>query len=239
VTGLLRRVGDRLARGFEAAMAARTRPRGPSGSLDLDAASYGLTRKETAMASTGTRDRLPPGQILTERWPVLHYGPIPPFDPQTWDFQVFGLIEQPLRFSYEEFRALPRGTVAADMHCVTTWSRYDMRWEGVPVREVLARARPLPSARFVIVHCENGYTTNLPFDEFAGPDCLFADTESGKPLTAEHGFPLRLVVPKLYAWKSAKWVRKIELAAKDRPGFWEVRGYHNHADPWTEERYSD
>lgn len=185
------------------------------------------------------RRRLPPGQVLTERWPVLHYGPIPPFDPATWDFQVFGLVETPVRFSYQEFRALPRIALTADMHCVTTWSRYDMRWEGVSVREILARAKPKPEATHVIVHCENGYTTNLPFAEFAGSDCLFADTESGRPLAPEHGFPLRLVVPKLYAWKSAKWVRKVELAAADRPGFWEVRGYHNHADPWREERYSD
>ncbi len=200
------------------------------------------TRKETSMPSgtaQRTGSRLPPGQVLTERWPVLHYGPVPPFDPKTWDFQVFGLVEQPLRLSYEEFRALPRVAVAADMHCVTTWSRFDMRWEGVAAREIVARVRPKPEARFVIVHCEQGYTTNLPLAEFADSDCLFADTESGRPLTPEHGFPLRLVVPKLYAWKSAKWVRKIEFAATDRPGFWEVRGYHNHADPWREERYSD
>lgn len=183
--------------------------------------------------------RLPPGQTLTERWPVLHYGAIPPFDPATWDLRVLGLCETPLRFSYAEFKALPRVALTADMHCVTTWSRYDMRWGGVSVREIVSRARPRPEARHVIVHCEHGYTTNLPYDEFAGSDCLFADTESGRPLDPEHGFPLRLVVPKLYAWKSAKWVRTIEFAAEDRPGFWEIRGYHNHADPWREERYSD
>ncbi len=236
----MRRLAAMLGRRVEAALAARMRPRARGAPIDPIPASHAM--KEAAMSSRsaeGRARRLPPGQVLTERWPVLHYGPIPPFDPKTWDLQVFGLVEQPLRLTYDEFRALPRVAVTADMHCVTTWSRFDMRWEGVAVSEIVARVRPRPEARFVIVHCEHGYTTNLPLAEFADCDCLLADTESGRPLTPEHGFPLRLVVPKLYAWKSAKWVRKLEFAAADRPGFWEVRGYHNHADPWREERYSD
>ncbi|HEX7128088.1 MAG TPA: sulfite oxidase-like oxidoreductase [Thermodesulfobacteriota bacterium] len=235
---VLRRGVRLLVRGVEAALAARARPRGGWWDRPADAPREIRNPVETS-SMPSRRDRLPPGQILTERWPVLHYGPVPPFDPKTWDFEVFGLCESPFRLSYEAFEALPRVSITADMHCVTTWSRYDMRWEGVHVREIVVRARPRPEARFVIVHCEHGYTTNLPLDEFAGEDCLFADAESGRPLSPEHGFPLRLVVPGLYAWKSAKWVRKVEFAAADRPGFWEVRGYHNRADPWKEERYSE
>jgi DMSO/TMAO reductase YedYZ molybdopterin-dependent catalytic subunit len=168
---------------------------------------------------------------------VLHAGTIPRFSEASWDFRVFGLVEQPLRFTWPEFQALPRVRVVSDIHCVTTWSRFDNRWEGVAAREVLRRAAPRPEARFVVVHAEQGYTANLPLEALLDEDVLFADAHDGKPLTPEHGSPLRLVVPKRYFWKSAKWVRGIEMTAEDRPGFWEVRGYNNSADPWREQRY--
>jgi DMSO/TMAO reductase YedYZ molybdopterin-dependent catalytic subunit len=182
--------------------------------------------------------RVPPGQHLVEDFPVLSYGPTPRFNAQTWDFRVFGMVEEQLRFSYEEFRALPPGRVRADFHCVTTWSRLDNLWEGVLVSDLMARVRLKPEAHHVIVHCDGGYTTNLPREEFVGADVMLAWRHDGRNLDPDHGWPLRLVVPKLYGWKSAKWVRAIEFAFEDRRGFWEVRGYHNHADPWTQERYS-
>ena len=168
-------------------------------------------------------ERVPPGQHLVDKFPVLSYGPTPRFNPKKWDLRVFGMVDDELRFSYEEFRALPLSRQRADFHCVTTWSKLDNLWEGVRLIDLMARVRLKPEARYVIVHCDGGYTTNLPLEEFVGED---------------HGWPLRLVVPKLYGWKSAKWVRAIEFTFEDRRGFWEVRGYHNHADPWTEERYS-
>ena len=182
-------------------------------------------------------DRLPPGQYVAAKWPVLHVGPVPLFDPKTWDFRVAGLVEQPLRLTWEEFSALPRVTLVSDIHCVTTWSKYDNTWEGVSTREILQRAGVKPEARFVIVHAENDYTANLPLEAFQAEDALFATHHDAKPLEPDHGYPLRLVVPRLYFWKSAKWVRGIELTAQDRPGFWEQRGYSNNADPWKEERY--
>jgi DMSO/TMAO reductase YedYZ molybdopterin-dependent catalytic subunit len=182
--------------------------------------------------------RTPPGQTLTDKFPVLSYGPAPRFDPAKWDFRVFGEVEEELRFTYAQFRALPQSSLTADFHCVTTWSRLDNNWEGVRVRDLMKLVKLKPSARFVIVHCDEGYTTNLPIAEFLDDDVILAHRHDGRDLTPDHGFPLRLVVPKLYAWKSAKWLRAIEFAAEDRRGFWEERGYHNHADPWTEERYS-
>jgi DMSO/TMAO reductase YedYZ molybdopterin-dependent catalytic subunit len=191
------------------------------------------------VAKSGAADlRLPPGQTLVTNFPVLSYGPTPRFNPAKWDFRMMGLVERPLRFSWEEFRALPRTRQVADFHCVTTWSRYDNQWEGVKTRALAAAAGFKPDAKFVVVLCDGGYTTNLPLDEFLDDDVLLAYRHDGKDLEPDHGWPLRLVVPKLYAWKSAKWVRAIEFTARDRRGFWEVRGYHNHGDPWTEERYS-
>lgn len=181
--------------------------------------------------------RTPPGQALTEKWPVLHYGRVPMVDLAAWTFRISGAVREERSLTWEEFGELPRITLTADFHCVTGWSRLDNTWEGVPTREVLALVEPLPAARFVMVHGMNGYTTNLPLQEFLGEDCLFAVAHDGQPLSPEHGGPLRLVVPKLYAWKSAKWVTGIELMAQDRPGFWERGGYHMHGDPWTEERY--
>jgi DMSO/TMAO reductase YedYZ molybdopterin-dependent catalytic subunit len=183
--------------------------------------------------------RLPPGQILTEKWPVLHYGSVPKTDLAAWDFRVHGLVERPVRWTWQEFQELPRVRVRSDIHCVTRWSRFDNVWEGVSIREVLRRASPRSEANFAVVHAEQGYTTNLPLGELDQDDVLLADQHDGKPLELDHGWPLRLVVPRRYFWKSAKWIRALELVAADRPGFWEQNGYHNLADPWREERFSD
>jgi len=182
--------------------------------------------------------RIPPGQFLTEKFPVLSYGPAPRFDPKRWDFRVLGLVEEPLRLTYEEFRALPQSKQVADFHCVTTWSRLDNVWEGVMVKDLMQRIRLKQAARFVVVHCDGGYTTNLPLSEFLDDDVMLAHRHDGRDLAPDHGWPLRLVVPKRYAWKSAKWVRSLEVLAQDQRGFWERYGYHNNAEPWQEERYS-
>jgi DMSO/TMAO reductase YedYZ molybdopterin-dependent catalytic subunit len=183
--------------------------------------------------------RLPPGQIRTEKWPVLHHGPIPKVDLTTWDFRVSGQVASAARWTWDEFRALPRVQVRSDIHCVTRWSRFDNLWEGVSIGEIFRRIEPLPQAEFAVIHADGGYTTNLPLRELIQDDVLLADTHDGQPLAPEHGAPLRLVVPRRYFWKSAKWVRGIELVERDRPGFWETNGYHNEADPWKEERFSD
>ena len=183
--------------------------------------------------------RLPPGQILTEKWPVLHYGSVPSVNLSGWDFKVQGLVERPLVWTWQEFEKLPRVQVRSDIHCVTRWSRFDNSWEGVSIREVLRRAGVKPEARFAVIRAEHDFTTNLPLAELDQDDVLLADKHDGVPLTPEHGWPLRLVVPRRYFWKSAKWIRSIELAGEDRPGFWEQNGYHNEADPWREERFSD
>jgi len=175
---------------------------------------------------------------VTQKWPVLTYGPPPRFDETTWDFRTLGAVEKPLRLTYREFRTLPQVEVVADFHCVTTWSRLDNRWEGVSSAEIMRLTGPKAEARFVLIHCDGGYTTNLPFEEFCAGNVLFAHRHDGVNLAPEHGWPLRLVVPNLYAWKSAKWVRAVELLDGDRRGFWELRGYHAHGDPWSEERYS-
>lgn len=184
------------------------------------------------------QSRVPPGQTLTDKFPVLSFGPTPRFNPDRWDFRVVGLIAEPLRFTYEQFRALPQTKLVADFHCVTTWSRLDNLWEGVAVKDLMKFVKLAPDARYVVIHCDGGYTTNLPREAFLDDDVMLAHRHDGRDLEPDHGWPLRLVVPKLYAWKSAKWVRAIEFTDRDRRGFWEVRGYHNHADPWQEERYS-
>jgi DMSO/TMAO reductase YedYZ molybdopterin-dependent catalytic subunit len=198
--------------------------------------------KRTRMArnpAAGNNGRVPPGQYLVTKWPVLSYGPTPRFKPETWDFRLFGLVEQPVRLNFQQFRALPQSKLTADFHCVTTWSRLDNLWEGVMAKDVVALMRLKPEARYVTIHCEGGYTTNLTLDELLDNDVIFAHRHDGNDLEPDHGWPLRLVVPKLYAWKSAKWVRGIEFLGKNRRGFWEVRGYHNRGNPWLEERYSD
>jgi DMSO/TMAO reductase YedYZ molybdopterin-dependent catalytic subunit len=191
---------------------------------------------ERAMRDAG---RLPPGQSLTLKWPVLHEGAVPHFDPKTWDFRVTGLVEKPLRLTWEEFTRLPMKEVTADMHCVTRWSRFDVRWEGVPFSEVMKLVALRLGAKYVMAHDENGYTTNIPLEDLMRPATLFALKHNGEPLPAEHGYPVRLVVPHLYAWKSVKWVRGIEFMAQDAPGFWEQNGYHIYGDPFKEQRYSD
>jgi DMSO/TMAO reductase YedYZ molybdopterin-dependent catalytic subunit len=183
--------------------------------------------------------RLPPGQILTEKWPVLHHGAVPKIDLAKWDFRIYGLVEAPAGWSWDEFQKLPRIRVQSDIHCVTRWSRYDNTWAGVSIREVFRHVVVKPEARFAIIHAEQGYTTNLPLAELIQDDVLLADQHDGAPLTPEHGWPLRMVVPRRYFWKSAKWIRAIELVDRDHPGFWEQNGYHNQADPWREERFSD
>jgi DMSO/TMAO reductase YedYZ molybdopterin-dependent catalytic subunit len=183
-------------------------------------------------------ERIPPGQTLTEKWPILTYGRVPRFNPQTWDLRVTGLVEQEQRWTYEQFMALPRTKVTADIHCVTTWSLLDSEWEGVSVRELLRDTKIKPEARYVMQHCDGGYTTNLPLDIFLDDDVLLCYRRNGEDITPDHGWPLRLVVPKRYFWKSAKWVRSLEFMAQDQLGFWENLGYNNHADPWLEERFS-
>ena len=178
-------------------------------------------------------DRLPKGQYLTAKWPVLHEGDVPQADLSTWNFRVFGLVEEERMFTWEEFMALSRATHQSDIHCVTTWSRYDNLWEGIPFQAVLDAVRIKPEGQFVMVHAEHGFTTNLPLVELQRPGVLFAYLHDGQPLAPEHGYPLRLVVPHLYFWKSAKWVRGIELISEDRPGFWEERGYHMLGDPFA------
>ncbi len=185
------------------------------------------------------KQRVPPGQYVTQKWPVLHYGSVPAADLPTWDFRVWGEVEEPFTFSWEEFRQMPRKSINRDIHCVTRWSRLEMDFEGVPIQHILEQARLKPSARFVVEHAEQGYTTNLPLDVLDDDDVLLADMADGEPLSPEHGYPLRLVVPKRYFWKSAKWIRGLEFRADDQLGFWERYGYHNDADPWQEQRFSD
>lgn len=185
-----------------------------------------------------TRNRLPPGQRLVEKWPVLDLGVTPRLERADWRLTVDGLVEAPAAWSWDEVMALPQSDVRADIHCVTTWSLYDSLWRGIRTRDLIALVRPRPEARFVILRAYDGYTTNLPLARFAEDDALLAHSRNGAEIPLEHGAPLRVVVPSLYFWKSAKWVRRITFAAEDAPGYWEVRGYHNDADPWKEERYA-
>jgi DMSO/TMAO reductase YedYZ molybdopterin-dependent catalytic subunit len=195
-------------------------------------------RAEKKVADAGYDPaRLPPGQYLTEKWPVLHAGSVPDTDLATWDFRVFGEVENPITLSWEELNALPKSENVQDIHCVTRWSRFDARFGGVHWRELAKLVSPKPSARFVIAHSEQGYTANVPLEFLEDDNALLATEADGEPLTPEHGWPLRLVIPGKYFWKSAKWLRGIELRATDEPGFWERYGYHNDADPWREERY--
>ncbi len=181
--------------------------------------------------------RLPPGQYLTEKWPVLHAGSVPETDLSTWDFRVFGEVENPISLSWDEFKALPATEITTDIHCVTRWSRFDTSFKGVRWRDLAELVRPKPSARFVLAHAEQGFTANMPLEALEDENALLAYDADREPLTPEHGWPLRLVVPSRYFWKSAKWLRGLELLASDQPGFWERYGYHNDADYWREERY--
>jgi DMSO/TMAO reductase YedYZ molybdopterin-dependent catalytic subunit len=197
-------------------------------------------RAERKVAEAGYDPaRLPPGQYFTDKWPVLHAGSIPKTDLSSWDFFVEGEIETPIRLSWEELNALPRTSHTQDIHCVTRWSRFDNLWQGVSFTELMRHVMVKAEARHAVIHAEQGFTANLPLAELEQDDVLFAYRHDGRDLTPEHGWPLRLVVPRRYFWKSAKWVRGVELVAEDRPGFWEQNGYHNEADPWSEERFSD
>ncbi len=184
-------------------------------------------------------DRTPPGQSLSVKWPVLHYGPVPLVDPAhpSWRLKVFGQCDAPYELTYAQVRALPAVDVVCDMHCVTHWSRLNNTFTGVPLRDIIQRAQPRAAAKYVMCHSEAGFTVNVPLAEFTAEDCVLAYQWEGKDLTAEHGWPLRGLVPRLYLWKSAKWIRGIELRATDAPGFWEQNGYHMRGDPWTEQRY--
>lgn len=187
--------------------------------------------------SNDAQTRLPPHQRLVTRMPVLHDGPVPRVDLARRDFRLFGLVEKEVRWTYPEFRALPAQEVICDVHCVTGWSMLDTRWEGVLVREVMRHVHLKPEARYVLIHAEGGFTANLPLEVFLAEENLFAWGYGGQELSPEHGWPLRLVVPSRYFWKSAKWVRGVEFLDHDVPGFWERAGYHNNGDPWKEERY--
>jgi DMSO/TMAO reductase YedYZ molybdopterin-dependent catalytic subunit len=181
--------------------------------------------------------RLPPGQYLTDKWPVLHAGDVPRTDLATWTFRVFGDVENELELSWEQFNELPRTTNTQDIHCVTRWSKFDTSFEGVHWRELAKLAKPHDTARFAIAHAEAGFTSNVPLPFLEDESALLATHGDGDVLAPEHGYPLRLVIPGKYFWKSAKWLRGIELSSIDKPGFWERYGYHNDADPWAEQRY--
>ena len=184
----------------------------------------------------GMGDRVPPGQFLSNKFPVLTYGSTPKVDLDTWKFRVFGLVEQEVELTWDQFTKLTWTTVTADFHCVTQWSSLDNTWEGVTFPDLMTLAQPKPEAKFVMAHCFGGYTTNLPL-EVAMEEGLLTHKQDGEPLGEGHGWPLRLIIPSRYGWKSAKWLNGIELIAEDAPGFWEQRGYNNNADPWKEERF--
>ena len=208
-----------------------------------------LTRSKQRWASEGKfltgriarpeEQRLPPGQHLTRDWPVLDLGVTPGIGRERWRLDVHGAVEQPLFWDFSQFMAQQQRQFTSDIHCVTTWSRYDNEWQGLATRDLLAACRPRDEARFVVLSSNDGYTTNLTLEDFAAEDALLAHSWSGAPLDQEHGGPVRVVVPHLYFWKSAKWLKAIEFLEHDAPGYWEVRGYHNRGDPWTEQRYSD
>ena len=207
---------------------------------------FNRKKQEEAVRSEG---RLPPGQSLTLKFPVLHYGPVPPFNPETWDFRVWGAVEEERRWAWDEFQHLPRTKIVMDIHCVTRWSKFDTEWEGVSVRTLVDEGfiRLKDDARYVIQHAEYGFTANLPLEVVLAENFLLATHYNGEPLTPEHGYPLRGVVGYIrgredlktpYFWKGAKWLRGLEFAAEDRLGFWEQAGYHNEADVWKEERFA-
>ncbi|PVM85849.1 sulfite oxidase-like oxidoreductase [Caulobacter endophyticus] len=206
-----------------------------------------LTRSKEAWARSGKfltgdrsrpeAERLPPGQHLTSDWPVLDLGLKPDVSREDWRLRIDGLVSRPATWSFSALLAQPQSAPVSDIHCVTTWSRYDNHWHGVLTRDVVLAVAPRDEARFVVLHSYDGYTTNLALDDFAHEGALLAHGWEGAPIAPEHGGPVRLVVPHLYFWKSAKWLKRVEFVAADRPGFWEERGYHNRGDPWGEERY--
>jgi DMSO/TMAO reductase YedYZ molybdopterin-dependent catalytic subunit len=198
---------------------------------------FNFLRRKPTERELAVADRLPPGQYLTEKWPVLHAGSVPKVDLATWSFAIDGLVETPVTLTLEQLKQLPRKSVDADIHCVTRWSLLDSTWEGFPIAEVMKLVKLKPEATHVMVHAEHNFTANLSLDDFLREPNMLVDTRNGEPISAEHGWPLRLFVPHLYFWKSVKWVRGIEFIPADRPGFWEQYGYHMRGDPWQEERY--
>jgi DMSO/TMAO reductase YedYZ molybdopterin-dependent catalytic subunit len=192
----------------------------------------------TGQATRPQESRLPPGQHLVKNWPVLDLGRQPDVSRERWRLKIGGLVQRPVMLDWPAFMALPQSTMRSDIHCVTTWSRYDNDWTGVATQDLLDLVEPRDGGRFLMLHGYDGYTTNLPLADFAEPGALLAHSWQGKPLTREHGGPVRLVVPHLYFWKSAKWIAAIDVLGADKPGFWEAEGYHMRGDPWAEERYS-
>ncbi len=193
----------------------------------------------TGRTARAGADRLPPGQHVVHDWPVLDLGVQPAVPLDRWELRVFGAVAEQATWDWAGFQALPQRRETTDIHCVTTWSRYDNQWDGVATRDLLAVVQPQPEARFVVLHSHDGYTTNLPLEDFAAEDAILAHSWQGAPLPQAHGGPMRLIVPHLYLWKSAKWLHRIEVLAGDQPGYWEERGYHDRGDPWTEQRYSE
>lgn len=194
-------------------------------------------RERPPLATADRQDRLPPGQHLTHGFPILDLGIRPSIDFGTWTLEITGDVERPMAWNWDEFKQLPKVDQVSDFHCVTTWSKFDVHWGGVKFQSIAELVMPRPTTRYVILGCGEGYTTNLSIDEAMDDDVLLAYELDGRPIPLEHGGPMRLIVPKLYAWKSAKFLRQIRFAQYDEPGFWEIRGYHNHGDPWLEERY--
>lgn len=196
--------------------------------------------KMDAIVSPDTErmDRIPPGQHEVTSFPILHYGPVPQIEKEKWTFRIFGLVYKERTLAYADFAILPHVRVFSDIHCVTTWSRLSNLWEGISTSSLKGLVSIKPEAKFVTIHAWGGFTTNLTLDDFSQKDVLFTISFNEQPLTAEHGGPVRLVVPRLYFWKSAKWVTGVEFTEKETPGFWESNGYHIHGDPWTEERFS-
>lgn len=194
----------------------------------------GRRNDEEEMKKSG---RLPPGQSLTNKFPVLTYGPVPKFNPETWDFKVFGTVERPTQWTWETFQTLPTVKITVDIHCVTRWSKFDTEWEGVQFKHIAELVGMKPETKHIIAHCDYGYTTNVPVEDMMRDDVLLTYKYDGKPLEPEHGAPVRTLVPHLYFWKSAKFLRALEFSEVDKPGFWEQAGYHNYGDPFKEERY--
>ena len=195
-------------------------------------------KRVTNIPGPSSDDRVPPGQFLTEKFPVLHYGSVPIYQNlDKWDFRVFGLVEEPLRLTWNDLMKLPTLTQTVDIHCVTRWSKLDTTWTGIPWRELMKQIRVRPAATHAMAHCEYGFTANVPLEVLDDDDTMLAFLYDKKPLEPDHGYPLRLLVPKKYFWKSAKWLRGIEFMAGDKPGFWERNGYHMEGDPWKEQRF--
>jgi DMSO/TMAO reductase YedYZ molybdopterin-dependent catalytic subunit len=197
-----------------------------------------MASAQSAEIRTDGKLRLPPGQRLTPGWPVLHYGSIPRLDKDSWRFHVWGLVEEEKSYDWESFNAVGQVEEFNDIHCVTTWSKYDNTWNGIPFKELFDQWNVKPEATHAMLHCYGGYTTNVPLSDLLAEQVMFAHSHDGEEISAEHGGPIRLVVPHLYFWKSAKWVGGIQFLNEDRPGFWETYGYHMYGDPWKEQRYS-